>query len=470
MSQRFDGRTFVPIVFTLLGCGVAGILAGIQPALAVILALGITFVIVVLTNVMLGLVVFTALSFLEVTQYSSEALSFSKVTGLILFGAWLARSTTEPRRQVTYLFKSHQKIVVPALAFLVWSALSFAWAESPSGALSSTWRYLQDLLLLPIVIGTVRTRKDVIWLMVAFIVGALAAALYGFLSPQAAAGRDFGRLSATNLDANGLAAGLVVAIAFAVGLMEAARRRPVAKLLLALAIVFALIGVFATLSRSGLIALGVMLLAGLIFGGPWRPQAAILLIVAIAGTIIYFGAFASNAANQHVTSSDTAGRTTLWTVGVRMFEAHPVLGVGSGNFSVASVHYAQRPGVLTRADLIVDRPFPAHNIYLEVASDLGIVGLVAFLAIVVASISAALRAAARFRDTGRTDLELMARSLVIALAGSLASGFFQPGQYSKQLWTLIGLGPALLLIASPVAGTRGAVRSASTRMQRLEGS
>jgi putative inorganic carbon (hco3(-)) transporter len=171
----------------------------------------------------------------------------------------------------------------------------------------------------------------------------------------------------------------------------------------------------------------------------------VLILAATAGGI--YLAAAPPTSTSHITSSDTAGRTDLWTVAVRMFESHPLVGAGSGNFPVTSVDYVSRPGVITRADLIVDNPLPTHNVYLQLLAELGIPGLLAFASLLVVAAGSALRAAARFAQTGQTELELLARYYICALAGFAASDFFLPNQFLKQFWILIALGPALLAIA-----------------------
>jgi O-antigen ligase len=167
----------------------------------------------------------------------------------------------------------------------------------------------------------------------------------------------------------------------------------------------------------------------------------------VTAALAYLAATPANS-DQHLTSSDTAGRTDLWLLGWRIFETHPFIGVGSGNYEVTSVGYLNEPGLITRADLIVDTPLPTHNVYLQLLAELGIPGLLAFLAVAFAAASSGLRAATRFRDSGRTDLELAARCYVGALAAWMASNFFEPNQFAKQLWLLIALGPALLALAA----------------------
>ena len=56
-------------------------------------------------------------------------------------------------------------------------------------------------------------------------------------------------------------------------------------------------------------------------------------------------------------------------------------------------------------------------------------------------------------------MELLSRAVVVALVALLAMDFFLSDQFSKQLWLLLALCPALLAIAAEQAGT-GRVRGA----------
>jgi hypothetical protein len=48
---------------------------------------------------------------------------------------------------------------------------------------------------------------------------------------------------------------------------------------------------------------------------------------------------------------------------------------------------------------------------------------------------------------GDERMELATRAVLVALLGILAADFFISGIYSKQLWLLLALGPALLAVA-----------------------
>ena len=131
-----------------------------------------------------------------------------------------------------------------------------------------------------------------------------------------------------------------------------------------------------------------------------------------------------------------------------MVEAHPANGVGVGNYQTSAVHYLLQPGVILRPEFIVDTPKVAHNTYLQVLAELGIVGMAMFVAIIGFSLLCILRAARIFERLGDSPMELLSRALLVALCGVLAADFFISEEFSKQLWLLLGLGPALLGIAT----------------------
>jgi O-antigen ligase len=135
-----------------------------------------------------------------------------------------------------------------------------------------------------------------------------------------------------------------------------------------------------------------------------------------------------------------------------MVQAHPVTGVGVGNFKTSSVHYLLKPGAIKRDEFIVDTPKVAHNTYLQVLAELGIPGLVLFMFIIVFSLSSGWRAARIFDRRGDLRMELLARGILVALVGLLAADVFISEEFSKQLWLLLGLCPALLAIANGKSG------------------
>ncbi|MGI8557168.1 MAG: O-antigen ligase family protein [Solirubrobacteraceae bacterium] len=447
LLQRTGAPAMRWVVLLAAVCGAVGLTAGISPKYGVAVALGLAFVVAVFADLTVGVALFTGLSFLDLLNAGGAAVSLMKVAGLLLFLSWVASKTTAARQTVTIAVQRHPAMVCAIVAFLAWNAVSAVWAESPGQALLTVYRYALVILLIPIMFTAVRERKDVRIIVAAFMIGAAVSAVFGILNPASPTASTAGRLSGGIGDPNEEASVLVAAIVLSVGMASVVKRSPRAALAALAGAIIAFVGLVDTVSRGGLISFACVLVGGVIFGGRWRRQAAMLLVVGTTAVVGYYAILASGSAVHRVTSSDTSGRNDIWTVGWRMFEAHPLNGVGAGNFPVSSVHYLQRPGLVTSAIYIVDTPKVAHNIYLEQLATLGLPGLVLMLGIFVAGIAAALKAARTFERIGDHELELLTRCTILALIAFLSADFFLSNLVSKQLWIVFALGPALLGLA-----------------------
>jgi O-antigen ligase len=237
-------------------------------------------------------------------------------------------------------------------------------------------------------------------------------------------------------------------VALASALALALRDNPWLRAAAAAGVPLCLLALFLTVSRGGLVALAAVLIAGVAVAGNARKTAALVVAVAVLGATFYFVALAPPEARDRIVTSDGGtGREDIWKVGWRMVEANPVVGVGAGNFATSSVHYLLEPGVILRPDFIVDDPKVAHNTYLEVLAELGVVGLALFLIVLGYSLVTALRAARTFQRVGDRELDIVARAVFVALVGLLTAAFFGSREFSNQLWLLLSLGPALQGVA-----------------------
>lgn len=432
----------------LLALAVAlGLLAGLDPRYALAAAIALAFVAVVIANLSVGICLFAVVSFLDVLPFGGGAASFSKIAGLLLLVSWLAFLGTQQASRRDFV-SAHPLVTYLLLLFLAWAAASMLWAEDAGSTLSDVQRYAPNVLLFLIVFTAVRERKHAIWVCASFVFGVAVIAVWGLVNPQPEAGNDLARLSGAGVNPGQMAAVGVAGMILAVPFVLEWRRSPGVRLLAGGAAVLALASVLLTLSRGGLVALGVALLAAVLVGGRWRIATLILLVLVVAGVVGYFTTIATPQERARVTQADGGtGRTDIWAVGLRMFSAHPLRGVGAGNFQVTSIHYLVKPGALKRDEFIIDEPKVAHNIYLQEAAELGIPGFVMFMAIVLFSVACALRAAWRFREAEDRQMELLARAVFLGVVGLMAAYFFLSEQFSKQLWLLLALGPALLAIA-----------------------
>jgi len=449
VTASFDRTTVLLALTAVAAALLLGLVAAVSPPLALAGGIGIAFALVVIADASIGLCLFAVVSFLEALPGVGEV-SLAKLAGGLLLVSWLA-VTAARREHDRQLLEDHPVIAACALLFVCWAAASALWAEDSGKALGSAGRFALNLCLLPIVYTVVRERKHMLWFAWVFVIGAILSASYGLVvAPGDADAAAEGRLTGSGVDPNYLATSLVAAFALAVALASSRRNSGGARMVAIGSGIVLLIAVMLTVSRTGLAALAMALIAGVALAGPRRrlPLAAIGVVV-FAFVPLYFAALAPTGAVERITEvSGGTGRTDIWTIGTRMVEANPVLGVGSGNFPIASIHYLIAPGVLERDDFIVDTPKVAHNIYLETLAELGPPGLLLLLAIVGSCIGCAIVAARRFADVGDSQLEMLARAVAVASLAMLTAAFLNSLQYQKPIWLILSLGPALLAMAT----------------------
>ncbi len=158
---------------------------------------------------------------------------------------------------------------------------------------------------------------------------------------------------------------------------------------------------------------------------------------------------------------DTAGsddtsviRLRYWTRGMEIAGRHPLLGVGQGSWeSYYRDHYVVSGDSLNRFDgrgqVIVQ---PAHNSFVEVAAQLGYLGLALFLLLIGSCFWVNLqtrRIAIRLGQRGRF-LMLSSRGLDDGMIAFCIAGFFMSVAYYPFVWMQIAL----------TAGLHGATRDA----------
>lgn len=437
-------------ILALCAFFLVGIPAGIEPVAVLGGAVAAVLVALMLSDLTIGLLCFGVLAFFENLPGVNGTVSGAKIAGTLVVMSWIA--TIAVRRSVRRGFiGAHPGASYLILVFLAWLALSLAWAKSvPDGVTAlSSWSLV--LLLLPMTYAAIRTRGHVLGLTVILVAGATLVALYGMVFARGdALSEGAARLTSSGLDANYLASLLVSGVVLATAL-ACVRALPTAARVCAVGA--ALVGIVAlidTVSRGGMLGLGAAMVLAIVAAGRGRRVAVTGVVVLVALSVVgYYFTAASPAAQQRLVSVQNggSGRLDIWTVGWRMVEAYPATGVGVGNFANSTIDYVFAPGSLPHSYFIVDQPKAAHNMYLEVLAEVGVIGLGLFLATIGFLLSCAARAATQFRRRGDRTMELLSRALLVSIGGILVTEFFLSDQFSKPLWIQLALCPCLLAVA-----------------------
>ncbi len=186
-------------------------------------------------------------------------------------------------------------------------------------------------------------------------------------------------------------------------------------------------------SRGGFVGLAIGLLF-LLFRSGKGVRAVLLIGLVIAPLLV----LVPNTSIQRIfhpgTGDDEAvdARHITWLAGLRMIEAHPIGGVGLGQFRSLVLNY----------EATNDKPVRslAHNTYIEVAAELGIPGLLAYLAFIWSGFRALSRAA-RFKE--QPMLHEVAIGFQAAMIAVTVCATFVSASWFRFLWLVLLL-PACL--------------------------
>jgi O-antigen ligase len=381
-----------------------------------------------------------------------EALRPAILTGTLAIALYLFDRGEERRPQ--HLFTATTRYV---LAFLCWMVLSVPGALVVGNSVDLVFNgFVKTVLMFLLVAGSVRGFRDVERLCAVYLAGASLYAGVVITRFDLGGGADWrlGRLY--YYDANDLATLLVTAMPFGLYFLQNARRAT-ARLLTAGALGLLAVAFVRTGSRGGFIAL-VAVAAFIVLRYSAIPvvrrvgaTVIVALIVVWTANDQYWEQMGTILSDADYNRTDESGRMQIWSRGLGYMWQHPVLGVGPKNFQTAEgtlSSFADRQGFGFGV-----RWNAAHNSFIQVGAELGVPGLLLFMAL-IASAFRALRSA---RDGGRSSRDRrtqLGQVLTASLIGFVAGAFFLSLAYSEMLYTLVALAVGLkkvVVAAGPVA-------------------
>jgi hypothetical protein len=200
-----------------------------------------------------------------------------------------------------------------------------------------------------------------------------------------------------------------------------------------------------TYTRSGFIALAVVVLYLMVRRLlPVRTLVAVAVVVLLVAPVLPFGFLERMFSKDYLEGGSTPFRRDLAYTALDIWMEEPVFGHGIGEFGPKFIRSAESDWVVDMRQRVFDGREPVHyigthNLYLEIAVEYGLLGLVPFLAFL----------AFVWRDLKQTERagDTLARELAICLSASLLAflvlGFFGHTKLFKPWWILVGITPGL---------------------------
>ena len=131
--------------------------------------------------------------------------------------------------------------------------------------------------------------------------------------------------------------------------------------------------------------------------------------------------------------SSMRGRATENLAALKIFLDHPVIGVGPGQTHMYTAKYGSEGG-LSR----LEGTRQAHNMYLGVLSDTGLLGFCTFMSIFFVSLVGLMRIRRLYSET-RPELAGLAIGLTLSIVAFMSSAVFLSSAYERFYWLILAL-------------------------------
>ncbi|MCY1081863.1 O-antigen ligase family protein [Archangium lansingense] len=352
-------------------------------------------------------------------RWRVAVLTSAAATGLLLLGRL--------RRRERFLVDGGRGVTL--LVFCGMTFASISWSLYPAASHFTATELLKWVILYMTIVNLVTTERRMLWACLALILGSIVTT-HGVIGWHRA-GVDLvegyrARWLGVYADPNRMAmsVGIVVPLALAI---TARRQNPRwMRLACVVAGVMAVTAMVLSYSRGGFLGL---VAAGVTWLVLERRPGRIVLVGLVAVGMLVLSPQNFWTRTQSVSSfeqdASAMSRVEAWKVASRTSMEHPLLGLGAGTFRYAWHLYGPEAGS--------GRVYAAHNIFLQVISDLGFLGLVLFLGF-IGAVLGPLMEAARERERG-----WLARALAASVVGYLVTCLFAGFLVAVHFYVLFAL-------------------------------
>ena len=437
MGGDVDKRAlvFAALVY-FMGLAVALVWLHLPSEIVLALTLGGVALVVLMLNPLLGIHLFVALIYFESILTSKSGVTGMKIAGPIILLGWFLSLAI--RREQPFRF---DRFNVAMFVFLAWVGMSVFYALNSDEALSRFYTFVQLVvatLMFMSVVDTVPKIRGVFWSIV----------IWTAIATVAGLGRYYAEISRSVSgfagDRNAFAIYANIAIVCTYVLYQSSRGR--GRLVLSALLPLLFFGLALTFSRTGVLA---MVLGLLVVGYRIaREKRVASLLVALAVLVLiaavlpetFWARVGTIAPSMEGRRESFGTRVDLWALAGQMIRDHPITGVGLGNFATATMRYAHGEYLMSR--------LVAHNAYISVAAETGLVGVCLFLALhglAFQSLHRARSAGAMLNDPPLKMMSIAAEGCLIAIMFSALS---VSSEGLKYLWLFFGLAASLGRIAA----------------------
>lgn len=282
-------------------------------------------------------------------------------------------------------FTSYLTIFMCVLAFIMFVSVSYAVEKGL--ALKETIRFISYIAIFFIIKYESYNKKCLKFFINSYIISVLITSLFGIyqyftgfaLDKKFVENYGYANIKiAANMDnPNNLGAFLVLAI-FPVLMIAIYEKNKLKKSAYISLIALILIDIALTGSRNAIVGIivGVVVLAVLY-------SFRLFILLGFLGIIALFVPQVRERLLAITDKTQNQSRTYLWEIAKKMIKDHPLFGVGNGNYVSLHDKYTE---IYPQFKFYNENRWPCHNSYLKIESELGIIGGISFLGILITAL------------------------------------------------------------------------------------
>ena len=364
--------------------------------------------------------------------------TLARATGIVVAAFWAATVL------ITGRFRKPRRFHLVAYLFVLWNIVSILWSWDADGTIERIKTYAQLLVLLIITWDLYDGPEALVAGLQSYVLGAfvlIGSTVSNYLAGIETAMYSGGRYAATGFNANDMGLILALGIPVAWHLAVSTDNGTVVRRLKPLNLAYipaATLAILLSGSRGSMVAAAPAFFYVLWSLQRLAPAFRVLLFATLVAAFLASFSLVPQTSLERIATTgssigdaDMGGRVSIWRDGIAVFSDQPLLGVGSGAFRAAS-----------------ERHTVAHNVFVSVLTELGIVGFSLFVALLAIAVREAL-------NQPKSYAGFWLAILSVWMLGALVHTW----EYRKQTWLFLGL-----VVASSALSRQREEPAARTRL------
>jgi putative inorganic carbon (hco3(-)) transporter len=402
----------------------------------------------------IGLLIYLVLTYLRV-QENFPALDALHLTRIIVFGLfifWFIKKVL--MKDWSFTGSKQLNVMLGMVVVMILSLMNSDWFSESVKVLLG---FIRTVIMVFLIINVVDSRRKLMWFIGTMLALHTILAFdlvqeylrFGSQIGEMRLGATLGSTDATVNngflgDANDFALALNIIIPLVYFLVYLKNQSKL-KFILIPILGINVLGVILTYSRGGFITLATLFFSFAIMSKRKLLTISVFIIILALVVIIVPSDYSARlkTITAYNTDESSQGRLAAWKAGLKMMIAHPLVGTGVGVFSDTYPKYMPEDAVDTHYRV-------AHNGYIHIAGELGLLGLLLYVSIIYLTIrdNLTLQKTVALADKTIQPLILISKGLVCSVIAYSVGSMFLSVNYYDHLYLLAALTIAVKQIAA----------------------